>query len=169
MLAMVNEDVGYTMREFYDNNPSVDTTQPLSAQRSDEKDEAMFTFLSLLDAGGIETAEGLKYSMNDVGFYTEMLKEFVSGAEDRETAMTNCLAAQDYEKYRVYVHSLKSASKTIGATNLSNLAEKMETAAKNMDIVYIIENNDFLLASLKSTVGGIMMATNLMGDMGDDQ
>ena len=45
----------------------------------------------------------------------------------------------------------------------------METAAKNMDIVYIIENNDFLLASLKSTVGGIMMATNLMGDMGDDQ
>ena len=169
MLAMVNEDVGYTMREFYDNNPSVDTTQPLSAQRSDEKDEAMFTFLSMLDAGGIETAEGLKYSMNDVSFYTEMLKEFVSGAEDRETAMTNCLAAQDYEKYRVYVHSLKSASKTIGATNLSNLAEKMETAAKNMDIVYIIENNDFLLASLKSTVGGIMMATNLMGDMGDDQ
>ncbi len=164
MLAMVNEDKDYQMREFYDNTPADDSAEAQAAARSDEKDEAMFTFLSMLDAGGIETAEGLKYSMNDVGFYTEMLKEFVSGAEDRETAMTNCLAAQDYSKYTVYVHSLKSASKTIGATRLSALAEKMETAAKNMDIVYIIENNDFLLATLKSTVGGIMMATNLIGD-----
>ena len=164
MLTMVNEDVNYTMRETYDNNSADNTAQPLASQRSDEKDEAMFTFLSMLDAGGIETAVGLKYSMNDVGFYAEMLKEFVSGAEDRETAMNGCLAAQDYSKYCVYVHSLKSASKTIGATRLSELAEKMENAAKNMDIVYIFENNDFLLASLKSTVGGIMMATNLIGD-----
>lgn len=157
MLEMIAEDTEYTMREDAQN------TQ-LTEQENisiNEKDEEMFTFLSMLEASGIDTAVGLKYCMNDVSFYSEMLREFVSGADDREAAINRCLETKDYDKYRIYVHSLKSASKTIGADKLSKLAEQMESAAKSLDIGYITENNDMLLTTMKMTVGSVLMATNM--------
>lgn len=160
MLEMISEDSDYKMKETVVSADGQKET--LQEQvRSTEKDEEMFAFLSMLEAGGIDTAIGLKYSMNDVSFYTEMLREFVSGAEDREAALCKCYNAKDYEKYKVYVHSLKSASKTIGANSLSGLAEKMENAAMDMDIKYIDANHDMLISSLKMTVGGVLMATNM--------
>ncbi len=160
MLEMISEDSDYKMKETVVSADGQKETLQQQAQ-STEKDEEMFAFLSMLEAGGIDTAVGLKYSMNDVSFYTEMLREFVSGAEDREAALCKCYNAKDYEKYKVYVHSLKSASKTIGAGSLSGLAEKMENAAMDMDIKYIDANHDMLISSLKMTVGGVLMATNM--------
>ena len=163
MLDMISEDSGYTMKE---NVAAAGTNSSEISQAQaevSEKDEEMFTFLSMLQAGGIDAAVGLKYSMNDVSFYSEMLREFVSGAEDRETALCKCYDAKDFDKYKVYVHSLKSASKTIGANSLSALAEKMEDAVKANDIGYIEANHDMLISNLKMTVGGVLMATNMYG------
>ena len=158
ILDMIDEDSGYTMREKVVSAGGEDTHDGID---DTEKDDEKFAFLSMLEAGGIETAEGLKYCMNDVSFYAEMLKEFVSGAEDRETAICRSLESGDSEKYRVYVHSLKSAAKTIGAQKLSGLAEQVENAAKNNDKAFIKANNDELIACLKMTVGGVLMAVNM--------
>ena len=160
MLDMISADNNYTMRETFGSNTGDSETS--AADRPDpEKDEEVFTFLSMLDAGGIETAIGLKYSMNDVSFYTEMLKEFVSGAEDREKNISGCYDRQDMDKYLVYVHSLKSASMTIGAQSLSELAGKMENAVKQGDKAYIAANHEAMLSSLRMTVGSVLMATNM--------
>lgn len=135
--------------------------KPQEQAISTEKDDEMFAFLSMLDAGGIDTAVGMKYCMNDVAFYTEILKEFVSGADDREQALSKCLAGGDIDKYRIYVHSLKSSARTIDADELSKKAEDMENAAKALDIKYLHENHETLISMLKMSVGGILMAINM--------
>ncbi len=158
MLEIIAEDKQFTMRENVQTDPQ---SKAQEQTVSSEKDEKMFAFLSMLDAGGIDTAVGMKYCMNDVAFYTEILKEFVSGADDREQALCKCLANNDIDKYRIYVHSLKSAAKTIGANELSQAAEDMEKAAKASDSKYIHENHDTLITMLKMSVGGVLMAINM--------
>ena len=158
MLSMIDEDPEYKMRENYEPDAEGGETGNANAF-SDSKDEAVFTFLSMLDAGGINTAIGLRYCMNDVDFYCEMLKEFTSSSEDREAALSTYFESGDMSKYRVYVHSLKSASKTIGASVLSKKAEMMENAIKNTNAEYIESNHDDLIISMHTTVGGILMAT----------
>lgn len=155
ILEMIAEDTKYEMREKFDE----ETERAGDAAAAAAKDEEVFTYLSMLDAGGIDTAVGLKYCMNDVEFYTEMLKDFAASAEDRETALGNSFEVSDFDRYRVTVHSLKSAARTVGAVGLSETAEKMEEAAKNLDADYISENHAALLGSLHTVIGGILMAT----------
>lgn len=58
---------------------------------------------------------------------------------------------------------MKNASRTVGAERLSRLAEEIEEAARNKDMEFLKENNDELIANLKMTVGGILMAVNMYG------
>lgn len=154
MLQMIEEDTKYLMREVYDEN-GVRTESVAAANRDEEK----FNYLQTLDAGGIDTAVGLKYCMNDIDFYTEMLKDFTAGMEDRVNALERCFDDSDIDRYRVTVHSLKSASRTVGAVELSKAAETMEEAAKNYDADYISYNHDDLIIKMNTTVGAILMAT----------
>lgn len=58
---------------------------------------------------------------------------------EQETAekLDECLRKDDWENYRILVHSLKSSSKTIGAMNFSGFSMTVENAAKEL-----IEGND---------------------------
>lgn len=161
MLEIMSEDEDYDLREHYD--ASSDANGQKNDGFSDSEDEAVFAYISMLEAGGLNTALGLRYCMNDVDFYAEMLREFTAGAEDREKQLTSSLEKNDVSKYRVYVHSLKNASRTVGAERLSRLAEEIEEAARNKDMEFLKENNDDLIANLKMTVGGILMAVNMYG------
>lgn len=56
-------------------------------------------------------------------------------------ADTNCLdkirqayAKEDWENYRILVHSLKSTSRTIGANEMAEAATRLEAAVKAGDI-----------------------------------
>ena len=157
MLAMIEEDKDYKMREFIPEELEEGEGQGF-AEGSSEK---MFTFLSMLDAGGINTALGMKYCMNDVNFYTEMLNEFTTSAPEREEMLTASLNAGDWEKYRVHVHSLRSVSKTIGADELSECARQLEEAAARMDGAYLMARHAELTGMLQSNVGSILMATSM--------
>ena len=68
------------------------------------------------------------------------------------------------QKYKVYVHSLKSASRMIGAEKLSEAAEKLEEAAAAADTGFVGAHHDELITYLKSTVSGILMAGGIMGE-----
>ncbi|MBR6103096.1 MAG: response regulator [Ruminococcus sp.] len=156
MLSIIDEDKDYTLRE---------NTEDIRIEEGvpvfDNSDESKFNFLNMLEVGGLNTAIGLRYCMNDVDFYAEMLDEFVTGSTDRIEKLDSSRIAGDCGSYNVYVHSLKSASKTIGAERLSDSAKALEDAAKEGRLDYIDEHHDELIALLRSTVGGILMATGL--------
>ena len=94
--------------------------------------------------GGLNTAVGMKYCMNDIDFYVQMLGEFVQGSDE--------------------IHSLKSSSETIGAQKLSDSAKALEDAAKEGSTDFISAHNEGLIGSLKITVSGILMAQVCIND-----
>lgn len=156
MLGILREDTEYKLCEHTeDKRPE---GQELT---EDEKKDKMFGFLAMVEVGGLDTAIGMKYCMNDTGFYAEMLSDFAAGADERELGLERSLAQHNLEKYRVYVHSLKSASKTIGAQRLSDKARELEEAAKNGDAEFVTENHPDLIADLHGIVGGILMAMSM--------
>ena len=117
----------------------------------------------MLEAGGLDTAIGMKYCMNDTEFYAEMLTEYTGSMDDRIRHLEECIACGNSDQYRVYVHSLKSASKTIGAISISEKAAKLEEAAVSGDWKLIVDTTPDVIAELRGTVGSILMAMSIYG------
>ena len=155
MLEIIEEDKDYLWREFEESDEL--------ARRIDDDDEVVFTFFSTLEAGGINTAVGMNYCINDVDFYIEMLNEFITSSRDRNETLDNALAERNWEKYRIHVHSLKSASRTIGAMALSELAKSIEKEAAAANEAYVINNHASLIATLKSVHSSVLMALAITG------
>ena len=153
MLEIIEEDKDYLLREFDDKEAS-----------GAADDDMVFTFLSTLEAGGINTAIGMKYCVNDVDFYTEMLHEFTSSSGERKLTLDTALREKNWEKYRIHVHSLKSASRTIGAMALSELAKSIEKEAANANETYVVNNHASLIATLKSVHSSVLMALAITGN-----
>lgn len=161
MLELIEEDKDYIMRENFDDDPDSENSEKTAAQN--EQDDKVFGFLSMLEAAGINSAVGLQYCMNDVDFYYEMLGDFSAGSDDRAVALATAMENGDWGKYRVYVHSLKSASKSVGAMTLSDKAAELERAVRDENYSYIKLQHPELIALLKSTSGSILMASSMYG------
>lgn len=160
MLELIDEDKEYIMRETFDDDP--DNSEKLAREaEEDAKKEKLFGFLSMLEASGINSAVGMQYCMNDVEFYYEMLRDFSLSSDGRVETLDASRKAEDWNKYRIYVHSLKSASLSIGATVLSEKAAELERAIKDSNYRYVNISHTDLIASLKSTAGCILMASSM--------
>ena len=108
-----------------------------AAETPDEKEgsipEIKEKLFKELKAAGIDTSVGLGFSMNEESVYLDILKEYATEYEDRSRSIEEYYAKKDWENYSVYVHSLKSTSKTIGASELSAMAADLEKASSDKD------------------------------------
>ena len=156
MLLIISEDKDYVMKEHIEVNENENEASDRSGS-----DDRVFSFLAMLEVGGLNTSIGMKYCINDVDFYIEMLEEFAQGSNERIEKLESSFADKDLKTYRIAVHSLKSASKTIGAEKLSEAAKALEDAAKNEDLEYVEAHHENLIGSLRITVSGILMATGM--------
>ncbi len=150
MLAVISEDSEYLLKENTEIKQNREK-QDYSLENSDKER----VFLTMLEAWGFNPAFGMRYCMNDIGFYAEMLEEFVSDADERIEKMNRSLADEDINNYRIVVNSLKSSSRSIGCEDLSVNAKESEEAAKRDDGEYIKENHEKLVDMLRNTVRGI--------------
>ena len=154
MISMIAEDSGYNLREQTD--PST-----VKARITEEKKpDSPGNVIQFLTDAGMNPSMGMKYCMNDIEFYTEMLCDFVSGMNDRREKLEHSFANGDIDSYRIAVHSLKSVSKTIGADKLSSFAYELETAAKNNDSAFIEREHTKLIDMLTNTAEKIRTALN---------
>ena len=110
---------------------------------------------------GLNTGEGIRFCANDVPFYLEMLREFVSSQPDKEKTLNECYDNEDWKNYQIHVHALKSNLRSIGAAELSELARTLEKAAEGDAVVVIkekhgelIERYGKLASDLKDAVNG---------------
>ncbi len=87
---------------------------------------------------------GLTYCMNSKSFYVEILNDFkdAKSAEKIQAAFESA----DVKNYQILVHALKSTSMSIGAEDLSELAKKLELAAKENNFEEIEKNHGDLMA-----------------------
>ena len=88
---------------------------------------------------GIQVAEGLGYCMNKPEVYYAVLKEFAK--PKLEQLIEKAWDKRNIKDYTIYIHSIKSSARNIGADILSDMAIQLEKAAKNKDISYLEQHH----------------------------
>lgn len=112
--------------------------------------------IARLEDIGLNIQSGIQYSRGDMEFYEELLTRFARDAERKSAEMIDFYQKEDFANYRILVHALKSAAKMVGADSLSEMARKVEEAAKNSDVVYIREHHGELLEKYHEMEHGIL-------------
>ena len=125
---------------------------PSAAEQSD-----LFGYSELTDmrerCPGLNVLTGMGYCMDSKEFYLETLQAYYDS--DRCTELEMAFSQKDTEDYRIIVHSVKSASLTIGAVQLSEHAKMLEFAARDGDDGYIREHHAGFIDEYKDILSGI--------------
>ena len=103
----------------------------------------------LLETDAVDAAEGLKNCSTEEA-YMIVLETFYEVIGENADEIEDYYNREDWENYTVRVHGLKSSAKTIGATALSELAARLESAGLNGDTELIRKETGTLLASYRS-------------------
>lgn len=81
---------------------------------------------------------GLMYCGNSTEIYYEILNVYIQSSRAYWEYLITAYQANDWKKYTIDVHALKSSSLSIGATTFAELAKKLEFAGKEgtYDIIH---------------------------------
>jgi len=100
---------------------------------------------SSLRSVGIEPKAGLRYCQDDEELYRSLLAEYAYGEIEKANNLQKSYDSANWHDYSIYVHSIKSSSKMIGATALSMRAGKLEAAAEAGDVGAIKTDHDNMM------------------------
>ena len=104
--------------------------QPVEESEPEETAPVPEDRFAALRPAGIDVARGLSFCQNDHALYASVLWEYGKSAEEKAESLQRYCGAADWKNYAIRVHALKSASGTIGAGRLSELAASLEQAAR---------------------------------------
>ncbi len=109
-----------------------------SADTDSTTDDAQLRELS---EKGFSVGTALGYCMNDADFCKELMRDYADSYEKRTAELDGALESGDMKLYRTYVHSLKSASKTVGADDVAELSLELEQASGRGDAELVSARN----------------------------
>ncbi|MBR5417782.1 MAG: response regulator [Clostridiales bacterium] len=96
----------------------------------DEKTAVLFEALT---KNGVDPKTGLYFCQGDTEMYKSILSEYCTEKKSKFQNLVSCYEKRDWKNYEIYIHSLKSTSKTIGAKKLFEMAADLEEAAGKGD------------------------------------
>ncbi|MBQ9460087.1 MAG: response regulator [Oscillospiraceae bacterium] len=111
-----------------------------------------------LARGDVNAQQGLAYCRNDRSFYRMLLGEYQKNTGASIEKLRGFFGEKDWKNYAVVVHALKSTSKMIGAEPLSELAARLETAAKKKDAAVIEQRHGELLRAAETVLRAVREA-----------
>ena len=92
---------------------------------------------------GVDTRTGIKNCAGSVDVYFDILQTYA--ASNLINTLNDYFEKEDLENYEVAVHSIKGASRNIGAHDIADKAYSLERAAKRKDLNYIWDNHQDLM------------------------
>ena len=110
---------------------------------------------------------GLERCMDDEDFYLDILASFVE--ENQLDALKSLYLENNWAKYRIKAHTLKSSAAYIGAEELSAWAKQIELAAKGGDEEFIHRNHYHFIAYYEGVLRQIDSAMSLRNRGGGNQ
>lgn len=123
-----------------------------TAENAEESAGSESSTVDELQKAGFDTAAGLRFAAGDRDFYLELASGFAESAEKNLPQIRADFEKRDWEDYQIRVHALKSTARQIGANELSELALRQETAAKERNISEIEKGAENLLLKYEQTV-----------------
>ncbi len=103
---------------------------------------------------GLDIANGLRRVLGKKPLYLSMLRKFVSGQKSATEGIHKALEGNDCATAERIAHTLKSSSGNIGATDLQQLAEKLEASIREL---HPREEVDGLLGVLKTPLENLIL------------
>ncbi|MCR5487237.1 MAG: response regulator [Lachnospiraceae bacterium] len=97
----------------------------------------------------LDVKQGVLFCGSEESFL-EVLSIYHQTAKEKADEIESLMAAGDVENYSIKVHALKSSSRTIGAMELSAMAERLEKAGKEGDKTTINRDTGELLIRYRS-------------------
>jgi signal transduction histidine kinase/CheY-like chemotaxis protein len=114
---------------------------------------------SLSTIPGVDTAKGVSLTGGTLAAYRQVLSLFCKDAEDRIPILQKTAESEDtLPAFVTHVHSLKSASASIGAQNISAQAAGLEAVGRAGDAAFIRESLPDFLNQLEELVKRISAA-----------
>ena len=96
-----------------------------------------------------------------------MLTEYVKEKKQKTKNIETSFETKDWKNYAVYVHSVKSSSKMIGAMKLSEKAARLEAAADSKNEETIYEGHDQMMREYENVSQAIRTMLPPAGDAED--
>jgi len=110
---------------------------------------------------GIDVNKGIAMVGGTLELYMQTLEAFHKDGFKKIKEIKECLETDNFSLYTTYVHALKSASASIGALDLSEIAKSLEMAGNREDFTYIkLHNAQFLIAleTLLNNINKVLLA-----------
>ncbi len=137
-----------------------------SAKATDPAADESF---AALEKAGIDTKAGLHYSNDDHDLYRSILTEYAASHTERSSKLRADYASESWDEYSIYAHSLKSSSRMIGASNLSEIAAGLEKAANMGDAAAVRANHDMMMTKYAAVSDAIKSALNVEDNAHDER
>lgn len=100
----------------------------------------------------IDKEAGLELMGGDEELFAEILADYVDESAEMIENIKKAFDEQDWKNYTVFVHGLKSASRSVGALKLGDAAYELEMAGKENNIDKIMDKHEGLLKLHSETV-----------------
>ena len=113
--------------------------------------ESIGDFTALREEG-IDPDTGLFYCQEDRDLYGTVLAEYCREYAERAEGMNRTFGDRAWKEYGILAHSLKSSSRMLGAKELSDMAARLEAAAKAGDEDTLRQEHEPVMARYETTV-----------------
>lgn len=148
---------------FVEVNKEAYAKQPAVSETS-EKSHSENEVLEKLREKGFNVEEGLGYAMEDPEFYKELIVTFIESSKDKRNLIRTHYSDRNWSDYKIQVHALKSAARTIGADTLSEMALEQENASKECDENVIDKGYEPLMAKYEQVVNDLVEILGIDSD-----
>jgi len=128
---------------------------PKEKQQRVVKTEEVVAKSAGLTIEGIDVAKGISRTGGSESIYIQVIDAYYENGKKLVTEIEDAKASGDIELFTIHVHALKSASASIGAQALSDMAAELEHAGENADIAFINDNTDVFLTELQVILGNM--------------
>ena len=108
-----------------------------------------------LRRAGVSVEEGMRYNAGMEDFYLETLTDYLKDYSDTARQLDDFRSLASLKDYRICVHALKSASKTIGASELAAQAKNLEDAAAREDKDYLSRYHAALMEAYYRVIAAV--------------
>ena len=152
--AMEDEESGDDRSTEDGDNSLVSTTNDIQSLTGSSKESESLTSSVKENESLTSTAKesifinekaALEYCGGDQAFYKQLVENYLEEESEKREKLTTFCQKQDMKNYQIFVHGLKSASRMIGADDLSDHAKSLEDAAKGEDKDLIAKEHPILM------------------------
>ncbi len=98
--------------------------------------------LKVLESNGFHIQEAMGYCAGAESIYREVLKSFAAEGREKLPLLQSSMDHQDFQRYGIEVHGIKTVARTIGDVRLFEKAEAQNHAVKTNDFQKAIEGHE---------------------------